>query len=111
MGTPLQRRRLAAAAGAQVEELAEIFKLLGDPTRLRILTALADGGELCVHELCERMAMSQPAISHQLRVLRTARLVRSRRAGREIFYAIDDEHVLVLLSEGQKHVGHGRPPR
>lgn len=103
----LQLRRLAAAAGAQVDELAETFKVLADPTRLRILATLVQAGETCVHELCARVGMSQPAVSHQLRVLRQARLVRSRRAGREIFYCLDDDHVLVLLSEGLKHVGHG----
>src|SRR5262249_51339834 len=89
----------------RVNDLAEIFKMLGDPTRLRILSALV-GGERCVHELCARLQMSQPAISHQLRILRAARLVRPRRAGREIFYTLDDAHVTVLLEEGLKHAGH-----
>jgi len=89
----------------RLADLAEIFKLLGDPTRLRILSALV-AGERCVHELCARLGMSQPAVSHQLRVLRTARLVRARRAGREIFYTLDDAHVTVLLEEGLKHAGH-----
>jgi DNA-binding transcriptional ArsR family regulator len=102
------RKRIVAAASAQVDDLAEIFRTLADPTRLRLLTALAEGGEMCVHELCARVAMSQPAVSHQLRTLRTARLVRPRRAGREIFYSLDDEHVLKLLQEGLTHAGHGR---
>jgi len=89
----------------RVNDLAEIFKMLGDPTRLRILATLV-GGERCVHELCARLQMSQPAISHQLRILRGARLVRPRRAGREIFYTLDDAHVTVLLEEGLKHAGH-----
>jgi DNA-binding transcriptional ArsR family regulator len=102
-----QRRRLVAQAAPQIDDLAEIFKILGDPTRLRVLTALADGGELCVHEICDRVQTSQPAVSHQLRTLRGARLVRSRRAGREVFYALDDDHVLSLLLEGLNHVSHG----
>jgi len=89
----------------RVADLAQIFKLLGDPTRLRILAALVSG-ERCVHELCARLHMSQPAVSHQLRILRTARLVKPRRAGREIFYTVDDAHVTVLLEEGLKHAGH-----
>jgi DNA-binding transcriptional ArsR family regulator len=106
--TPLQRKRLVARASEDVDGLAEIFKLLSDPTRLRILCTLVDGGELCVHEICARVSLSQPAVSHQLRTLRGARLVRSRRAGREVFYALDDDHVLTLLSEGLRHAGHGQ---
>src|SRR5437867_777278 len=102
--SPAKLKRLVGAT-EQVEELAEIFKTLADPTRLRLLAALAHEGEMCVHELCARVAMSQPAVSHQLRVLRTARLVRGRRAGREIFYAIDDDHVLTLVQEGLMHAG------
>jgi DNA-binding transcriptional ArsR family regulator len=102
----LKLRRMVDAASEQVDELAEIFKTLADPTRLRILAELARG-ETCVHELCARLAMSQPAVSHSLRVLRVARLVRGRRAGREIFYSLDDDHVLTLISEGLKHAGHG----
>jgi DNA-binding transcriptional ArsR family regulator len=104
------RRRVAAVGREQVHALAEIFKVLADPTRLKILAALADARELCVHELCARLAMSQPAVSHQLRTLRAARLVRGRRAGREIHYALDDEHVVRLISEGLKHAGHGVSP-
>jgi ArsR family transcriptional regulator len=96
----------AALAGADVEALADTFRILADPTRLRLVTALAEGGEMCVHELCAWVEMSQPAVSHQLRTLKDARLVRGRRAGREIFYSLDDEHVLVLLSEGIKHTEH-----
>ena len=99
--------RLLAGSGERAEELAEIFKTLGDPTRLRILAALL-GGERCVHELCARVGMSQTAVSHQLRILRSARLVKPRRAGREIFYSLDDAHVMVLVEEGLKHAGHGR---
>jgi DNA-binding transcriptional ArsR family regulator len=104
---PVNVRKIAAAAEQSVDELAEIFKILGDPTRLRLLAALTDGGEMCVHELCARLGMSQTAVSHQLRTLREARLVRPRRAGREIFYALDDEHVVALLQAGLRHAGHG----
>jgi ArsR family transcriptional regulator len=101
-------RRVGAAASAQVDDLAEIFKVLADPTRLRILGALAEHGSMCVHELTTWLGMRQPAVSHQLRMLRGARLVRGTRDGREVHYAIDDAHVMALLSEGLKHVGEGR---
>ncbi|MBI4508067.1 MAG: helix-turn-helix transcriptional regulator [Deltaproteobacteria bacterium] len=104
-----QRRRLVTAATNQVEDLAEIFKNLADASRLRILTTLVEAREMCVHEICAKVKMSQPAVSHQLRVLRNARLVRTRRAGREIFYSLDDDHVLGLLSEGLRHTGHLGP--
>src|SRR5438552_279004 len=86
----------------RARELADIFKTLGDPTRLKILAALCRG-ERCVHDLCACLKMSQPAISQQLRILRGAHLVKPRRAGREIFYSLDDAHVLVLMEEGMKH--------
>ncbi len=101
-----RRQRLVAGASARIEELAEIFKVLADPTRLRILTELAGEPGLCVHEICRRVEASQTAVSHQLRILRGARLVRGRRSGKEIIYALDDEHVLGLLSEGAKHDAH-----
>jgi ArsR family transcriptional regulator, lead/cadmium/zinc/bismuth-responsive transcriptional repressor len=100
-------RRVGVAASAQVDGLAEVFKVLADPTRLRILAALAENGSLCVHELTTWLGMQQSAVSHQLRLLRGARLVRGQRDGREIHYSLDDAHVLALISEGLKHVRHG----
>ena len=101
MSRPLARR-LPPVTEAQLAEAAEMFKTLSDPTRLRILTALRDG-ENCVHELCARLAMSQTAISHQLRLLRVQRLVSARRAGREIFYSLADGHVLSLVAAACSH--------
>jgi ArsR family transcriptional regulator, lead/cadmium/zinc/bismuth-responsive transcriptional repressor len=85
-----------------VRAVAEIFKSLSDPTRLRILLRLASD-EACVHELCAVLGMSQPAVSHQLRLLRVARLVRPQRKGREIFYSIQDEHVMSLVDAALAH--------
>ena len=85
--------------------LAETFQVLGDATRLRIVSALR-GGECCVHCLAEALSMSQSAISHQLRLLRTLRIVRARKEGRNVFYALDDDHVLALLAQGLDHVSH-----
>ncbi len=89
-----------------VEGLTEIFRVLGDPTRVRILDVLSRG-ELCVGELATRLGASDSAISHQLRLLRNARVVRARRAGRMIFYTLDDRHVLTLFRQGLRHVQEG----
>ena len=85
---------------------------LGDPTRVRILDALSHG-ELCVCDLAAVLSLSQSAVSHQLRLLRGLRLVRARREGRMIFYALDDLHVVDLLRQGLKHAGEAvaRPTR
>ena len=85
--------------------LAETFKALSDPTRVRILSALLHG-ELCVYELADTVGASQSAVSHQLRTLREMRLVRSRREGRHVFYALDDDHIYGLFREGLEHVSH-----
>ena len=86
-----------------VQALADTFRVLGDPTRVRILDALAHG-ELCVCDLASRVGISESAVSHQLRLLRGMRLVRSRRAGRLVFYAVDDQHILELLRQALTHV-------
>ena len=86
-----------------VGALADIFKVLGDPTRVRILDALARG-ELCVCHLAQLLGLTESAISHQLRLLRNTRVVRSRREGRLIYYSLDDKHVLTLFRQGLKHV-------
>jgi ArsR family transcriptional regulator len=85
--------------------LAELFQALGDPTRVRMLSALWVG-ELCVCDLAATLGMSQSAISHQLRLLRQLRLVRRRKDGQIVYYALDDEHVSALFGEGLDHVRH-----
>lgn len=85
--------------------LAEVFKTLADPTRIRLIALLAEG-EICVHELAQALGMSSSAVSHQLRLLRHQGLVRSRRQGRHIFYQLDDEHVLELLQQVRAHLAH-----
>lgn len=89
-----------------VQSLADTFRVLGDPTRVRILDALRDG-ELCVQDLAARVASSESAVSHQLRLLRTMRLVRVRREGRLAFYAVDDQHILELMAQASTHVQEG----
>lgn len=89
-----------------VDDLTEIFRVLGDPTRVRLLDALSRG-ELCVGDLAVRLGVSESAVSHQLRLLRSARIVRARRSGRLVFYALDDRHVLALFRQGLRHVQEG----
>jgi ArsR family transcriptional regulator len=86
--------------------LAETFKALSDPTRVRIVSLLADA-ELCVCDLAAALGLSQSAVSHQLRTLRDLHLVRRHREGRQIFYTLDDEHVADLYRRAVDHVGHG----
>lgn len=85
-----------------LEAVTEIFKLLADPTRVRILDALT-AGERCVSDLATQLGITESALSHQLRLLRTARLVRARRDGRQAFYNLDDHHVIGLLRDARKH--------
>lgn len=83
--------------------LAETFRLLGDPTRVRLLDALSTG-EMCVCDLATLLGHTVSAVSHQLRLLRGVRLVRHRRAGRMVFYSLDDHHIIGLLSQARHHV-------
>ena len=77
--------------------------MLGDPTRIRLIAAMA-ASERCVSALAALVGMSESAVSHQLRMLRAARLVRTRRAGRQVFYTLDDGHILALFEQGLSHV-------
>jgi DNA-binding transcriptional ArsR family regulator len=86
-----------------VGELADTFRTLGDPTRVRMLDALSHG-ELCVCDLATLLGLSESAVSHQLRLLRALRLVRSRRDGRMVFYALDDRHIVTLFRQSLRHV-------
>ena len=84
-------------------DLAELFKVFGDTTRIRILYVLFES-EMCVCDIAALLSMSQSAISHQLRVLKQARLVRSRREGKTVYYFLADDHVRVILGQGMEHV-------
>ena len=86
--------------------LAELFKALANPSRVRIISALMHT-ELCVHDLAASLGMSQSAVSHQLRSLREMRLVRYRKEGRHVYYQLDDEHIRDLFRQGLEHVEHG----
>jgi ArsR family transcriptional regulator, lead/cadmium/zinc/bismuth-responsive transcriptional repressor len=91
---------------AETDRLAEWFKVLGDPTRARLLYALLEAGELCVCDLAATVALSETTVSHSLRWLRTAGMVRVRRGGRMMFYSLDDGHVRMLLELGREHLHH-----
>jgi DNA-binding transcriptional ArsR family regulator len=91
--------------GDTLARLSEIFKAMGDPTRLRIVNALS-AGEMCVCDIAAALDMESSAISHQLRVLRALRLVKFRKDGKSAYYSLDDEHMLKLFDEGLKHARH-----
>lgn len=83
--------------------LAELFKIFGDSTRIRILDVLTRQ-ELCVQDIADKLSMTQSAISHQLRILKQADLVRARREGKAIFYSLADDHVAMIMNQGMEHV-------
>lgn len=87
----------------ELYDLAELFKVFGDSTRIRILYALFET-ELCVGDMAQILNLSQSAVSHQLKILKDAKLVKFRREGKIIFYALDDEHVRTILSMGMEHI-------
>ena len=91
--------------GLTATQLAGFFDALSDPTRVRIISALS-AGELCVCDIAATLGMTQSAISHQLRLLRQLRLVKRRKAGQMVYYALDDEHISNLFSQGMDHVLH-----
>ncbi|MDR0818700.1 MAG: metalloregulator ArsR/SmtB family transcription factor [Oscillospiraceae bacterium] len=87
----------------EINYVAELFKVLGDPTRAKIVLALEDR-ELCVCDLAEKLKMTDSAISHQLRVLKQARLLTSRRDGKHLYYSLEDHHVAVLFDTALEHI-------
>lgn len=93
--------------GEAFARTAELFRLLGDPTRVALLHALADGGELCVCDLAEVVGVSENVVSQAMRLLRASDVVRTRRDGRRIHYRLADAHVRMLLAVTVDHVAHG----
>ncbi len=90
-------------AEEELYELAEIFKVFGDSTRIRILYALIES-DLCVGDIAQLLNLTQSAVSHQLKILKDAKLVRFRREGKIIIYALDDDHVRNILNMGMEHI-------
>ncbi len=97
----------SATGDRYLQQLATIFKVLGEPSRLRILRVLLQG-ERCVCDIAADIGMEQSAVSHQLRVLRQARVVDFRKEGKVAWYYLDDHHVVNLLEQGMEHVAHQR---
>ena len=95
----------------ELRRLTEHFKLLGDPTRTRLLCALLEAGELCVCDLAEAVGAPESSVSHALRLLRTAGIVTNRREGRMIYYSLADSHVRLLLDLSLEHLRHDAPER
>lgn len=89
----------------KVSRMAETFKILSDATRLKIVLAIMET-ELCVCDISEIVEISQSAASHQLRVLRSARLAKFRKEGKQVFYSIDDEHVSQIIKQALNHIQH-----
>ena len=102
----LEQLRDALSEGAALD-LAETFRLLSDPGRLRLIAALLEADELCVCDLADVTGLSQTACSHNLRLLRSQRLVRYRKQGRKVYYTLDDDHIRTLLDVALQHVTHG----
>ncbi len=94
----------------EARRVADLFRLLGDPGRVRILFALAEAGELRVGDICTAVGAPESSVSHALRLLRTAGIVRNRRDGRNIYYGLDDAHVRLLLELSLEHRRHGDEP-
>ena len=87
----------------ELYDLAELFKIFGDSTRIRILFVLLEA-EVCVCDLAEALSMTQSAVSHQLRILKASKLVKSRREGKTAYYSLADDHVLSIISQGLEHI-------
>ena len=87
----------------ELYDLAELFKVFGDSTRIRILFVLFET-EVCVCDLAQALNMTQSAISHQLKILKQAKLVKSRRDGKQVYYALADDHVTTILAMGLEHI-------
>ena len=104
--SPQEAQTPGGPALSDIREASDLLKVVGDLTRMRILCTLLPGGELSVSELQQTLDMSQSAISHQLRVLRDANLVKFRRAGKLVYYSLADEHIHRLLLDTLEHIRH-----
>lgn len=107
-GAAAVTRSAAAAEPDEAEELAETFRVLADPGRVRVIVALLESGEMHVGGLALAAGLSETACSHALRLLRHARVVKRRKVGRSALYSLDDEHVRGLVGLAREHVEHAR---
>lgn len=99
----LQKVQALLPPDEQLYDLAELFKVFGDSTRVKILYALFES-EMCVCDMAQLLGLSQSAVSHQLRTLKNSKLVKFRREGKTVFYSLDDEHVRSILGQGMEHL-------
>ena len=102
-GDTIRRVKQKMPDTVDLYDLADLFKLFGDSTRISILWALSES-EMCVCDLCALLKMKQPAVSHQLKNLKLSRVVKARRDGKIVYYSLDDEHIRRLLNLGMEHV-------
>ncbi|NLK87461.1 MAG: helix-turn-helix transcriptional regulator [Clostridiaceae bacterium] len=102
----ISRVRSCLISDDKAAALAEVFKMLGDQTRIKIIFALSCC-EMCVCDIAETIGMTQSAVSHQLRLMRNMKLVKYRKEGKSVYYSLDDDHILQLFSQGMEHVKHG----
>ncbi len=102
-GDTVEKVRRALPPDEQLYDLAELFKIFGDSTRVKILYALLES-ELCVCDISGLMQVTQSAVSHQLRVLKNSKLVKARREGKTVYYSLADDHVLHILAQGMEHI-------
>jgi len=88
-------------------EIAELFKVFGDSTRTKIISAL-ERSELCVDDIAETLSMTKSAVSHQLRILRQTKIVKYKKVGKEVYYSLDDEHIVKIYALAKEHLEEGR---
>lgn len=101
----IDRAKINMLEAETIDSLSKLFKVLGDPTRIKILWAL-NVHDLCVLDICEVLGMTKSAVSHQLGTLKEAKLVKARREGKEVYCSLDDEHVKEIFETGIVHVSH-----
>ena len=101
----IDRAKINMLEAETIDSLSKLFKVLGDPTRIKILWAL-NVHDLCVLDICEVLGMTKSAVSHQLGTLKEAKVVKARREGKEVYYSLDDEHVKEIFETGIVHVSH-----
>lgn len=104
-GNPAEAVRMNMLAEPLVSQMSDLFKALGDATRIRIIHALQQS-ELCVHDIAEVLDMGQSAVSHQLRYLRNLRIVKRRKVGKTVFYSLDDDHIEQIFVQTLQHLRH-----
>lgn len=95
--------RASLPSEEELFDLSEFFKMLGDSTRIKIICVLFKG-EMCVSGIVDLLEMSQSSISHQLRILKSARIVKGRKQGKQVFYSLDDDHIKLIYEMGMEHI-------